>query len=195
MPTWLRAWFLPFSRLALLAGAVLVGGCARSDFFQPDARLPAAASASLPAAADSVRGLTAGRHYARHGGLYQVLVGRHHRASWAAPVSAPVLDLGRAVPGGLRPDKLGGGFNSTRLSLSTPDGRQYVLRSLDKDPSRAMPRWLRPTFLTNALRDNISATNPYAALTVPPLAAAVGVPHTQPQLFYMRTDDPVFASD
>ena len=178
----------------MLAGCVLAGGCARSDFFQPDARLPAASFFSS-ATTDSARGLTAGRHYAQHGRLYQALVGRHHRASWAAPVSAPVLDLRRAVPGGLQPGKLGGGFNSTSLNLNAPDGRQYVLRSLDKDPSRAMPRWLRPTFLTNALRDNISATNPYAALTVPPLAAAVGVPHTRPRLFYSRADDPVFASD
>lgn len=180
---------------ALLGLGLLAAGCARSDFFQPDARPPAAAAQPLPPAADSVRGLTAGRHYNQHGRLYEALVGRHHRPSWAAPVGAPVLRLATAEPGGLTPGKLGGGLNSISLSLRAPDGRQFVLRTIDKDPSKVIPRWLRGTFLTNGLRDNISATNPYAALTVPPLAAALGVPGTRPRLFYVRPDDPVFAPD
>lgn len=179
----------------MLVGLLLGAGCVRRPFFQPDARPEAARAQPLPARADSVRGVTAGRHYARHGRLYHALVGRHHRPSWAAPVTAPVLALATAVPGGLRPGKLGGGLNSISLSLRTPDGRPYVLRTLDKDPIKAIPRWLQGTFLTNALRDNISATNPYAALTVPPLAAALGVPGTRPRLFYVRPDDPVFAPD
>ncbi len=171
----------------------LAAGCARQPFFQPDARPPAARP--LPPGADSARELTAGRHYARHGRLYEALVGRHHRPSWAAPVTAPVLNLATAVPGGLTPGTLGGGFNSISLSFRAADGRQYVLRTVDKDPIQVIPGWLRGSFLTNALRDNISATNPYAALAVPPLAAAVGVPGPRPRLFYVRPDDPVFAPD
>ena len=170
-----------------------MSSCARRQFFQADARPDAAPP--LPAAADSASGLTAGRQYARHGRLYEKLIGRHHRPTWAAPITAPVLHLATAQPGGLRPGKLGGGFNSISLSLSTPDGRLFVLRTLDKDPVRVIPRWLRGTFLTNALRDNISATNPYAALTVPPLAAALGVPCTRPRVVYVRPDDPIFAPD
>ena len=173
---------------------LLTTGCARQSFFQADAQLPAVAQ-PLSAAADSASNLTAGRQYARHGRVYDVLIGRHHRPTWAAPITAPVLQLATAETGGLRPGKLGGGFNSTSLSFSTPDGHQFVLRTVDKDPVRVIPRWLRGTFLTNALRDNISATNPYAALTVPPLAAALGVPCTQPRVVYVRPDDPLFAPD
>ena len=175
-----------------LAG-LATGGCVRQQFFQPDARLDA--RAPLPAAADSARNLTAGRQYAHHGSLYNALVGRHHRPSWAAPVAAPVFRLQTARSGGLQPGKVGGGFNSTSLSLTAPDGRAYVLRTVDKDPIRATPMAVRGTFLVNVLRDNVASTNPYAALLVPPLARAAGVPRAAPQLFYVRPDDPAFQTD
>ncbi|GAA4023298.1 hypothetical protein GCM10022409_03910 [Hymenobacter glaciei] len=172
---------------------LLATGCVRKQFFQPDARLDA--STALPASADSVRGVTAGRQYARHGSLYNALVGRHHRPSWAAPVSAPVFRLNTAQRGSLQPGKVGGGFNSTSLNLTSDDGRAYVIRTVDKDPIRATPVAVRGTFLVNVLRDNVSSTNPYAALLVPPLARAAGVPYSSPQLFYVRPDEPAFQSD
>ena len=168
-------------------------GCARKNFFQPDARLNPAEA--LSPVADSVRNATAGRQYNRHGGLYRALVGRHYRQTWAAPVSLPVFNLAQAGPAGLRRGKVGGGFNSTSLGLSAADGQGYVLRTVDKDPARATPALLRGTFLLNALRDNVSSTQPYAALVVPPLAAAVHVPYTNPRLFYVRPDDTTFSSD
>ncbi|GAB3584188.1 hypothetical protein [Hymenobacter daeguensis] len=189
-PSRLRLFFPIAGTLATL---LLSTSCVRRQFFQPDARPDAARP--LPALADSVHNATAGRQYARHGGLYMALVGRHHRPTWAAPVAAPVLHLPGIRPGGLRPGKVGGGFNSTSLNLAASDGRSFVVRTVDKDPIRATPQWLRGTFLVNALRDNISATNPYASLTVPVLAGAVGVPHANPRLYYVRADDPAFQTD
>jgi hypothetical protein len=184
-------------RFYTLIGGALAGllatGCVRKQFFQPDARLDT--HAPLPASADSVRNVTAGRQYARHGAVYNALVGRHHRPSWAAPVTAPVFRIGTAHPGGLRPGKVGGGFNSTSLGLLGNDGRAFVLRTVDKDPIRATPEAVRGTFLVNVLRDNVSSTNPYAALLVPPLAQAAGVPRSSPRLFYVRPDDPAFQFD
>ncbi|MBF9140563.1 hypothetical protein [Hymenobacter properus] len=182
-----------FHLAGVLAALLLSTGCVRRQFFQPDARLDA--SQPLPLTADSVRGATAGRQYARHGSLYNALVGQHHRPTWAVPVSAPVLRLGTVLPGGLSPGKVGGGFNSTSLNLAASDGRSYVVRTVDKDPVRATPQVLRGTFLVNVLRDNISSTNPYAGLVVPPLAEAAGVPHANPRLFYVRADDPAFQTD
>ncbi|WP_210515339.1 hypothetical protein [Hymenobacter terricola] len=188
MPLRLRFFLLTASTLAVLGS-----GCVRKQFFQADA-LPDAAL-PLSTTADTVRGATAGRQYARHGGLYNALVGQHHRRTWAAPVTAPVLRLAQVQPGGLHPGKIGGGFNSTSLGLTAANGPAYVLRTVDKDPIRAMPEWLRGTFLVNALRDNVSSTNPYASLVVPPLATAVGVPRAAPRLFYVRPDDPAFQTD
>ncbi len=181
-------------RAAALALLALLG-CARRHFFQPDARAAALASQPLAAGLDSVHGVTAGRQYARHSGLFRAFFGAHHRRAWATPVTAAVLDLATAVPGGLRPTKLGGGFNSTSLSLVDSAGRPYVLRTVDKDPARAVPRGLRGTFLVNYLRDNVAATHPYGALVVPPLAAAAGVAHATPRLFYVPATGPQLAGD
>jgi hypothetical protein len=185
-------FFFPIA--GTLATLVLSTSCVRRQFFQPDAGPNA--TQPLPASADSVRGATAGRQYARHGGLYNALVGKHHRPTWAAPVTVPILKLATVRPdGALRPGKVGGGFNSTSLGLTTINGQAYVVRTVDKDPIRATPMWLRGTFLVNALRDNISATNPYASLTVPVFAEATGVPHANPQLYYVRADNPAFQTD
>lgn len=134
---------------------------------------------------------TAGRQYNNHGGLYKLFLGPHHRAVWAAPVQAPVLDLRTALPdvGTLTPTKLGGGFQSTSLSLAAPDTRPFVLRSMDKDPSRILPKIWRKTFIANFMRDATSAGNPYGALVIPTLAQALGVPHSTPQLFYVTADE------
>ncbi len=163
----------------------LTTGCARRNFYQSDARLPA----TTPAGADSVWA-TAGRQYNRHGWLYGLLLGPHHRAVWAAPVRVPVLRLATAEPaaGPLTPTKLGGGFQSTSLTLHAADDRPYVLRSLDKDPSHILPFFLRKLFTANFIRDCTSAGNPYGALVVAPLAQALGVPHAHPRLFYVPAD-------
>jgi hypothetical protein len=176
--------------LYLLGLPLLLGsgsGCARREFAQADARVGSAAASLLPQAADSVRA-TAGRQYNAHGRVYHWFLGRHYRPVWAAPVQAPVLKLPGAAPGGLQPGKVGGGYQSISMTLNGTQGRQYALRALDKEPSKTLPGWLRRTFVLNVVRDATSAANPYAALTVPPLAAAAGVPHAQPRLVYVRPD-------
>ena len=165
----------------------LAAGCARRHYFQPDARLAATAAPTPPA--DSVWA-TAGRQYAQHGDAYKALMGPHHRAVWAAPVRVPVLRLATAGPGTgpLLPTKLGGGFQSTSLTLRAPDSQLFVIRSLDKDPARILPEFYQKTFVANFLRDGTSAGNPYAALVVTPLAQALGVPHTHPRILYVPAE-------
>jgi hypothetical protein len=176
----------------LLSGGLTLGlatGCARRHFFQPDARLaPGVAPAGGSATGDSVWA-TAGRQYNRHGGFYHFFIGQHHRPVWAAPVRVPVLRLATAVPAGpLRPTKLGGGFQSTSLTLVAPDGQPFVIRSLDKDPAKILPGWMQRTFLANYMRDATSAGNPYGALLLPPLSRVLGVPHTHPFIAYVPLD-------
>jgi hypothetical protein len=179
-------------RLALvLASETLVGACVQQAYNPPDARLPAEAAKRLAVGVDSVRNVAAGRHYNQHNGLYRAFLGKHYRQVWAAPVSAPVFNLAHATPDGspLKAHKTGGGFQSISISLRAPDGRQFALRALDKDPIKTLPTWLRGTVLLNAVRDATSAANPYAALVVPPLAEAAGVVSTHPRLVYVRPDE------
>ncbi|GAB3584185.1 hypothetical protein [Hymenobacter daeguensis] len=183
--------FLPRLRrcLPVLLGVGLAAaGCSRRHFFQADARVGPGSTAALPLAADSVLA-TAGRQYSQHSRVYYWFWGRHYRPVWAAPVSVPVLHLATAAPGGLKPGKPGGGFQSISMTLEGRQEREYALRALDKDPTKTLPKVLRPTFLLNAVRDATSAAMPYGALTVPPLARAAGVPHTRPRLVYIRPDE------
>ena len=174
--------------LAAVSLGLTGSSCARSDFFQPDARVGTSSTQPLPPAADSVLA-TAGRHYNRHSGLYSLFLGQHYRRVWAAPVTVPVLSLATVASGGLRPGKAGGGYQSISMTLEGREGRAYALRALDKEPSKTLPKVIRPTFVLNVVRDATSAAIPYGALTVPPLAQAAGVPHACPRLVYVRQDE------
>ena len=177
---------LPGYWLCLLAFAA--SGCASRHYFQSDARIGPGSTAALPATADTVRA-TAGRHYNRHSRFYYLFWGRHYRRVWAAPIAAPVLQMATATPGGLHAGKPGGGYQSISTTLNGTQGRKYALRTLDKEPSKTLPKVLRHSFVLNVVRDATSAAIPYGALTVPALAQAVGVPHAHPHLVYVRPDE------
>ena len=75
---------------------------------------------------------------------------------------------------------------SLRLEDST--GREFVLRSVEKFPEKAVPEIFRKTIIQSLVQDGISASHPYAALVVPPLAQAAGIYHTNPKLVYIPED-------
>ncbi|OON67550.1 hypothetical protein B0919_17110 [Hymenobacter sp. CRA2] len=138
--------------------------------------------------ADSLVHVAAGPQY-RRGWLHQLLWGFHYRKEWATPVTAPVFNLRTVVPGGLKPVKEGGSFQTHNLRLVAPDGRQYVLRSVDKDATAALPEELRNGWIGRLMKDQTSVIHPYGAYIVPRLARAAGVYHTNPQLYFLP-DDP-----
>lgn len=148
---------------------------------------PAVAEQAVPSFADSLVTLAAGPAYAR-GKTYTFFFGAHNRAAWATPVTVPVLDLG-TERGGLTIVKQGGGMQTRSLRLRGADGYEYVLRSIDKDPSKSVPPALQGTVATDLIQDQIASLHPYAAFLIPALAEAAGVPHTHPKLVYVP-DDP-----
>jgi len=158
---------------------VVLAGCAGP---------PGPGSVAPQWAADSatVR-LAAGPQYAR-GAVWQFFWGPHYRALWATPVTVPVLRLATAVPGGLAPVQTGGSYQSHTLRLLAADGRQYVLRSVDKDASVALPAGWRRWLLGGLLKDQTSAAEPYGAYVAAQLAQAAGVYHTTPRLVYLPND-------
>ena len=137
---------------------------------------------------DSVVRVAAGPQYAR-GWLHQLFWGRHYRKEWATPVAAPVLNLRTVVPGGLTPTLAGGSFQTKNLRLVDTAGVEYVLRSVDKDATKALPEKLRAGPIGRLMKDQTSVIHPYGAYIVAPLAAAAGVYHTSPRLYYLA-DDP-----
>ncbi|MEZ4698993.1 MAG: BamA/TamA family outer membrane protein [Rhodothermales bacterium] len=152
-----------------------------------DPEVPAQASDAYPDYTDSTRTLAANPGYVR-GGVYEFLLGRHNRDIWALPVTVPYLDLGREA-GGLTPVKRGGGMQTFSLRLRGADGREYGLRSIDKDPSVSLPQALRNTVARDLVQDQIASIHPYGAFAIPPLARAAGIYHSEPRLVYVP-DDP-----
>ncbi len=165
-------------RLAVLALTV-VGG----------AVVPVGLAAQGPVDSLSARTVTVapGAHY-RAGGLHRTVFGSKYRDLWAMPIEVAVLDLASTAVGLTVLRR--GGFGQTRsLHFRGGDGRRYLFRSVDKDPSQGLPADLRGTLVETVVQDMISAQHPYAALVVAPLLEAAGVLHVDPRLAVMP-DDP-----
>ncbi|WP_224994635.1 BamA/TamA family outer membrane protein [Cesiribacter sp. SM1] len=113
--------------------------------------------------------------------------GKNYRNLWATPVKMKVLRLSEEK-GGMTVLKVGGGKQTKSLRLQDASGKEWVLRSLQKDPELALPEKLRPTVARVIVQDQISAAHPFAALAVPPLAEALRVPHANPVLVYLPED-------
>jgi len=126
--------------------------------------------------------------YYKAGGLKRRLLGSNYREEWTTPLTVKTFNILREK-GGLVPVKRGGGFQSKSLRLEDSEGNQFVLRSIEKFPDRTLPEEFRQTFIKEAVVDGISASYPYAALSVPVLAEAAGIPHANPQVVYVP-DDP-----
>ncbi|HYC85508.1 MAG TPA: BamA/TamA family outer membrane protein, partial [Chryseosolibacter sp.] len=124
----------------------------------------------------------------RAGSAKESLLGKNYRDAWAQTVRVPVFDIG-AAQGGMRILQRGGGMQTLSIRMEDSTGHEWVLRSVEKYPEKAVPPVLRKTFAQDLVQDQISASHPYAALVVPPLAAAAGIYHTNPQLVYIP-DDP-----
>jgi len=148
--------------------------------------VPPSAANQPSFSADSTQVLVAANvSYAQRGWWWQRLWGRHYRTLWATPVAAPVLRLGDV---GLVPERLGGSFQTLVLHLRAPDGRQFVLRSVDKDLGRALHGRRLAGLLGPLLRDQTCAAPPYGAYVAAELARAAGVYHTNPRLYYLLSD-------
>jgi hypothetical protein len=106
----------------------------------------------------------------------------------------PVFHL-KKHQGGFTVKELGGGQQTKSLRLLDKNGQEWVLRTTDKDVSKALEIALKNKFASNLVKnivqDLISASHPYGSLTVPDLARAAGVTVARPQLFYVP-DDPAF---
>ncbi|AMM52163.1 hypothetical protein TH61_14575 [Rufibacter sp. DG15C] len=138
------------------------------------------------ASKDSTIVVAAAAHYLKNP-FHRFWWGKHYRKVWAEPVQVPVLRLDQ-MRSGLIPLEQGGSFQTRTLRLKDKEGKEYVLRSIDKDPARALPEFWRKTFLASVMRDQTSVIHPYGAFLVPALASAAKVNHTNPQLVYIADD-------
>ncbi len=132
--------------------------------------------------------ISASDKYKRSGKLKKFLLGSNYRREWNTAVEFKVFNIS-TEQGGFKIKSLGGGKQTKSLKLEDKYGHEWSLRSVDKDPEKALPENLRGTVGQAIVTDVISASNPYAPLVVPALAQAAGVPFTKPVFFFVP-DDP-----
>jgi hypothetical protein len=120
------------------------------------------------------------------GGFKHLWLGRNYRLEWAIPVKVKVFDMT-----GWTPVERGGGTQTRSLRIVNSQGVSYVLRGVRKYvTANALPVALQgDQFAMDVITDGVSASYPYACLSVPPLATALGVPHATPTMVYIP-DDP-----
>ena len=158
----------------IVVGTVVVAVCATLG------QLNAQIAQSAPPAGAVTHLLVPGERY-RAGGFHRFLFGGEYRDLWTAPLTVPVLDFD-AEAGGLTPITTSGFGQSVALILRGNDDKRYVLRSLDKDPSRRLIPELRGTFAERVVQDQISALFPLGGLVVDPLMDAIGLLHSNHRL-------------
>jgi hypothetical protein len=129
----------------------------------------------------------ASSQYDKAGGLKRFLLGNNYRKEWNDSLNFKVFNIA-SEKGGLKILQRGGGHQTKSLRLEDKNGKQWVLRSINKFPAGAIPEALRQTFAKEIVQDQISAANPYAPLTIPPLASASGIPHSNPMIVYVPDD-------
>ncbi|NOT75765.1 MAG: hypothetical protein HOP08_12635 [Cyclobacteriaceae bacterium] len=126
--------------------------------------------------------------YDQVGKSHRAIWGEHYRKIWATPVTIKVFHVNEQN-GGLKILKKGGGQQTKSLRMEDKNGKQWVLRTIQKNPEMALPSNLRATVAKSIIQDQISAANPFAPLTVPVIAEAANVPHSNPQILFVP-DDP-----
>ena len=138
--------------------------------------------------------------YADVSGFKRLMLGNNYRKEWATPVKLKVFDISNEH-GGFKIEGLGGGKQTKSLHLKDSTGKKWALRTLNKDPQKAIPENIRNTFAADIVQDMISANYPYGALPVPELASALGIVHATPQYFVVPDDHafgyyyrPIFAN-
>lgn len=115
------------------------------------------------------------------------MLGSNYRKVWATPAKMKVFRMD-SEKGGLEIETMGGGKQSRSLHMKDANGMKWTLRSINKDPNKAIPAKLRGTIANDLVQDLISSAHPYAPLTVPPMAKALGMVHTNPELVFVPND-------
>ena len=132
--------------------------------------------------------ISASDRYKQTSRTKNIFLGKNYRKEWNTPVQFKVFNLNKEH-GGFKIISVGGGKQTKSLRLADKNGKEWTLRTIDKDPEKALPENLRGTIGQAIVTDMISASSPYAPYAVPDLAKAAGVPFANPKFFFVP-DDP-----
>ena len=134
--------------------------------------------------------ITASDKHKPVGGLRKFLLGENYRKDWSTSVTMKVLNINKEK-GGLKIISMGGGKQTRVLHLQDKKGKEWLLKTIEKNPAGILPQNFRGALTQKFVNDYISAEYPYGALIVPRLAKAIDVEAPKPELFFVP-DDPSF---
>jgi hypothetical protein len=119
------------------------------------------------------------------GAIKRFLMGKNYRKTWSTPVKLPIFYLSQSD---LQILDLGGGMQTKSLRLKDKAGKEWMLRTVDKDVSAGVKKALRNLGVKNLMQDMISALYPYSQIIAGQLAKAAHIKAADPQLFLVADD-------
>lgn len=134
--------------------------------------------------------VAASEKYEKTSAFQRLIIGKNYRKEWGTLVNMRVFHLDQEK-GGLKITGLGGGKQTKSLKLEDPKGREWTLRTIDKDPAKAIPENFRNSIGEQIVQDLVSTAHPYSPLAIPDMAEATGVVLAKPEFFFVP-DDPAF---
>ncbi|MGO3182923.1 MAG: phosphoesterase [Aequorivita sp.] len=127
-------------------------------------------------------------------GFYKTVWGDHYRKVYGTNVTAKTVRLD-TLYGGLHVVRAGGGHQTRSLRLEDKDGRTYNMRAMKKSAvqflqtviikNKQVEKDFKNTIPEDLILDFYTAAHPYGAFTIPKLAGAAEILHTNPKLFYV----------
>lgn len=116
-------------------------------------------------------------------------MGYNYRQEWKTPIRVRMISFA-TEKGGLKVVKRGGGKQTRSLRVADPTGKEYNIRSIQKFvTSETLPGDLQSEAAEDLVADGISASYPYAQLSVATLAQAANIPYLNAEVVYIG-DDP-----
>ena len=137
-------------------------------------------------AADSIV-VAANARYATASGTKQFFNGKNYRDVWAKAVKLKVFRVHEEM-GGFKVGTIGGGHQTKSLRLTDKNGKEWTLRTINKDITKILPGNIQGTLAQDYLQDFISSAHPYSPVIIPILAKAVNVTVASPRIFYVPQD-------
>ncbi len=114
----------------------------------------------------------------------KILFGSNYRKEWETPVTMPVFNIKQS---NFTIVRMGGGQQTTSLELADDKGREWTLRSVDKNV-KSPKKFMEATFIGWIIQEHVSGSYPYAGLSVPDISNSGGVPTGEQRLYFVPDD-------
>ena len=124
-------------------------------------------------------------------GLKKVFMGQNYRAEWSTKVGMKVFNL-KKEKGGLTIVSFGGDPQSTSLRLKDRTGKEWTLRTVNKNFTKSLPQAFQGSIVKPTITEYNSSSFPYGSVVVPALLKTLGLQTPNPELFYVP-DDPALS--